>query len=413
MKNASFTPLSPSTLQPTKAHVGTWWTAHGDNDRFDGLIAEDNSITGERDVPHGRQLGSLAMQPKMSTVNDRQAVLERAARWGVISPARRVVRSSSSRPLAPRGDSHATSKAGSSHIASMTASPARLAIVTHHKSGTYAAMSLAALLCFNESDYTIFRRTHEFFFQQWPRVRRVCSNVSFSSGTGLTDKTATHVIHFIRSVPAMVLSGYLYHRRCEEPWLTDKATAWRFQGSGSISSVVNGSYCRWLRNHNHSDGLRMEMARSMTTVPPYSDVGGMLRDIEMLRRQVASGARRRTLSVCTDDLLAKNKTQRRSLLQHISSMVAPFNPRGRAIHFAVVHAHMSSPKQKEQLRADAVHITEQYLADRNWLLRGNLARQRRAQKAWKSFLDLNNFQWRPCENRTSYSMYDAIADVGS
>ena len=82
-----------------------------DNDRFDGLMAADNSITGKRAALHARQLGSFAMQPKMAKVSElhRQSVLERAARWGVISPARHVVRSSA-RPVAPREGSHALEK---------------------------------------------------------------------------------------------------------------------------------------------------------------------------------------------------------------------------------------------------------------------------------------------------------------
>uniref|UniRef100_A0A7S3FHM6 Uncharacterized protein n=1 Tax=Haptolina ericina TaxID=156174 RepID=A0A7S3FHM6_9EUKA len=106
MQNASSTtPVRPFS-------TGAWGRGgQVDNDRFDGLMAADNSITGKRAALHARQLGSFAMQPKMAKVSElhRQSVLERAARWGVISPARHVVRSSA-RPVAPREGSHALEK---------------------------------------------------------------------------------------------------------------------------------------------------------------------------------------------------------------------------------------------------------------------------------------------------------------
>ena len=108
----------------------------------------------------------------------------------------------------------------------------------------------------------------------------------FNSGSQTFTSNDTY-LHLIRHPAAMLVSGYLYHRRCPEPWTRERVdfgvakpspASNLFLGSprerakllavfaagAPANEPQNASYCQLLQAVNASMGLRAEALRSMT-----------------------------------------------------------------------------------------------------------------------------------------------------
>jgi len=169
----------------------------------------------------------------------------------------------------------------------------QLHIISHHKSGTFAAMNLLISMCCRSATQTTF------FHRD---CRRSCSSrgLWFHTNGAFTDMIhdGDTIVHFIRDVDAMLVSGYLYHRNCQE-WSNapldafthmvqqqmhppDRSSPWYVSHkafppgfAGWLNANATTSYCHWLQAHSLTQGLRAELYR---TLHADDGIGKMLSD---------------------------------------------------------------------------------------------------------------------------------------
>ena len=263
---------------------------------------------------------------------------------------------------------------------------ALLNVVTHHKSGTVAMMSVVAALCFDEGlDELATRKlwdrsTSEVegspfmnFWYLWNHVYgwpadgdaahagRCRLNRVRLHPDGLQDAQPParlllpaeanpqkqRWLHFAREPTEMLLSGYLYHRQCREPQWTNHSR--RAPGLFPRRFPVQGSYCAWLQRASTREGLEMEMRR---TLYAESGLGLMLSNAAALREAGRSGA----LTLCCCDYASQ--------LDALAAFVAPWNRCNRSLRLHEVRSHRSSATSKALLRDAAREVVDRFLGRR-------------------------------------------------
>jgi len=172
-------------------------------------------------------------------------------------------------------------------------------LITHHKAGTVAGMSLYLGLC-NETPTA--HKLDSFFSSADPpnastfqSVRGTCKAVTFHANGlspralswALTRRPCDAYIHLVRNPIDTLVSGYLYHRKCAERWThryTERPS--RYPARPHRLPLRRGSsYCGYLRNASLRDGLAMEMNRSLYAT---DGIGNMMQLLPMLDRLGAS-----------------------------------------------------------------------------------------------------------------------------
>ena len=172
-----------------------------------------------------------------------------------------------------------------------------LHIVAHHKAGEHVAWATFATLCCPKA-LTAAERLLGYHLGMCLTPRGSCTNAQVAldfNGAPLIRSYTNHTyVHFIRHPVNMLVSGYLYHRRCPEAW-TKNPKALHTPGSSSYwdnknfkveaalffggeeqrlylaemlvdprnVSERNLSYCRLLQKRNETIGMRAEVFRSL------------------------------------------------------------------------------------------------------------------------------------------------------
>ena len=103
------------------------------------------------------------------------------------------------------------------------------------------------------------------------------------------------VLHYIRHPVDLLLSGYLYHKACQEPHWTNakhRLSPWHLPKT----VPVTGSYCKYLQKSSIRDGLAMEIERQLLG---QDGLGIMLDNIHLLSRKAAASSK--VLNICLPD----------------------------------------------------------------------------------------------------------------
>lgn len=166
---------------------------------------------------------------------------------------------------------------------------AHLTIVTHHKAGEHAAWAVFGSLCCPRALQTPESLIGRELGLCLPSCRRQGIEIRFN-GLGTSAVRNHTYLHFVRHPVNMIVSGYLYHRRCPEEWTRDAAL---FHGASDSKELVrqkglffgadrarhavsnlladgdpaanSSSYCALLQARNESTGIRAEALRSMSS----------------------------------------------------------------------------------------------------------------------------------------------------
>ena len=178
-----------------------------------------------------------------------------------------------------------------------------MTIVAHHKTGTWSAFALIGACCCSESK-------QDAFWSTWGgRCGPACraQNVTFChmglsgdngdpacSARGVQRK---HVVNFVRHPVDVVVSGYLYHRACNEGSAATPTVRWELDkpfgpdhaaailevrtllGASPHAYKTSRSYCQLLQQNSASAGIEAELVRSLAS---YNGVSGLLRDFTAL-----------------------------------------------------------------------------------------------------------------------------------
>jgi len=118
----------------------------------------------------------------------------------------------------------------------------------YHKTGTYFLMDLQNIL-------QKYDTKNKYIFDGWSQK---ANKIDVNSKN-------TKIIHFIRNPYEIIVSGFLYHKICKEPWCVDiKAKT----AANGINYNFNGmSYQTILNYLNIEDGINFEMkGRSYNTI---------------------------------------------------------------------------------------------------------------------------------------------------
>ena len=142
-------------------------------------------------------------------------------------------------------------------------------IIAHHKAGEHVAWAALASLCCPKALQTTERLLGFHLGMCLTPPKGTCAKLGVGlEFNGLRPQmrfNANHTyIHFIRHPVSMIVSGYLYHRRCPEAWtkqarllhthpnVTDywsgygnSATAGLFWCPGTAPGVGGAAYKRW------------------------------------------------------------------------------------------------------------------------------------------------------------------------
>lgn len=230
-------------------------------------------------------------------------------------------------PMAPIGLRTCAGGAPRSPLANTLADAAPLTIVSHHKTGTFAAFMLtgACMRCPVMKDDKWWARG-EVKTDTW---RERCANRSSTSfdtamkdcavqlcQDGLGHERAScpvsgsrrksmrdrSVVHFIRHPVDAIVSAYLYHMECHEsaarpPRLGRWAPEWLYVTNAEVVSDMRQvlgahddsdrrSYCQLLQQNNATMGIEAEVMRSLAA---YNGVSGLLRDFQTLHSMRENG----------------------------------------------------------------------------------------------------------------------------
>ena len=171
-------------------------------------------------------------------------------------------------------------------------------IVTHHKSGTFAFRNIYRALC-----GTYGRCVRD------PKILIAYDGVKFNRNF-----ISGNIIHSIRHPIDMLLSGYLYHKSCQEPefWNISTRPPIRYPNE---NFSVRGSYCQYLVKVDEITGLQVEFNRSI-----YADdgIGAMMLAMMFFRSVNVS-----VLEVCLEDFKVKMK--------EIETFLSPWNQENKNI----------------------------------------------------------------------------------
>ena len=207
-------------------------------------------------------------------------------------------------------------------LATFTASQQHLSatetiIIAHHKTGTVLSWEVVANLCcpsmnifYNASSkedfYPLYRlhcapRCEEkrvLFYSNGAPKRLLLKRNKASRGVD------RRLLHFSRAPVQLLVSGYLYHKRCPEAW-TKRSRLEREKNRipADVASLLHASnsqnYCDFLSKASEEDGMHAEVARS---VHAQDGVSRMISDFLRLRPL-------KPLTVCLDDLFGDEEEE--------------------------------------------------------------------------------------------------------
>ena len=157
-----------------------------------------------------------------------------------------------------------------------------LLILSHHKTGTVEAQKIYSWVC---------NKKH--FLDENPPCPNVYLQMhGLNSSYDLRD---TAVVHMLRHPIDSLLSGYLYHKSCAEPYWTDVNNR-KYPYHLPVDFPIEGSYCKWLQSHPVSEGLTMELNRQLSS---SDGIGVMIKNVvQLLELQQSIGTTEQVLSVC-------------------------------------------------------------------------------------------------------------------
>lgn len=176
---------------------------------------------------------------------------------------------------------------GVAWLADVVGGSPRIYVVTHHRAGTNAARIFAFPWCRLPTAYGAV-----------PSTRNDCSSKGIELKIdGISDpreiEDNSFVVHFVRNPIDMIVSGYLYHRACQErrwtdTWNPDRKSA-KYPSylpdndltkpfGMALRQEYNGSYCRFLQAVPPEIGIQAETIRTL-----YADggVGSMMNNSEI------------------------------------------------------------------------------------------------------------------------------------
>lgn len=198
--------------------------------------------------------------------------------------------------VTPRGARPAYERSAISFFTSPSANS--FTIVAHHKTGTYCAVALMGACCCPQ-------QADEDWWNTWKQCTKACADVDVTmcnnglrgTNTSRCDHDAAalnvskgrQIINFLRHPVNVAVSGYLYHRDCQEEanqppefgklFVVDYAAADEVRRLLGANAANNQSYCELLQANNASVGVEAELVRSMGSSNGIAD---MLRDFEEL-----------------------------------------------------------------------------------------------------------------------------------
>jgi hypothetical protein len=191
-------------------------------------------------------------------------------------------------------------------------------IVSHHKSGTVAAEMLVSNMCCPQSlniskhweFWEIFKSTCKDSCRilelvvdgapSWLECLLWSGDKKSPFESVVVEQSPHKVIHFIRHPVDMLVSGYLYHKRCSETW-TSRSKLDPARIPPDLFDTIKGnfnSYCQYLKNVDVNTGMEIELRRSLFA---KDGIGRMLLDHILF--QMASFSRLIEVnSICLDQL---------------------------------------------------------------------------------------------------------------
>jgi hypothetical protein len=127
-------------------------------------------------------------------------------------------------------------------------------VVTHHKSGTVLSLLTVIAECccpvLTTSDELAKRRGNgklKWLFDRWAECKLQANEMGvwfepngfFQGFPPPRDMASSTVVHYIRNPIDMLVSGYLYHRACREPWTQRKLRKVRSPGPDPQLDLMN------------------------------------------------------------------------------------------------------------------------------------------------------------------------------
>lgn len=233
---------------------------------------------------------------------------------------------------------------------SIVADDAKLTIVTHHKSGTFAGWGLFINLCCPP-------RTNlkGFVWDIVAGCKRFCPSATYEVN-GIPNHTLqpnNYYLHIIRHPVDMIVSGYLYHRACFESQWTD---GYRNPTLVSLhvpkNFHVKGSYCKFLKENNSSVGLEAEAYRSLHA---FDGVGSMLRDFAIINNSSTYAIHNSTiLQVCMNEMTGK-------MAHEVERFTKPWSKFGKPYEILNREEHKANFKEVRQLYHEAVTVAMKFI----------------------------------------------------
>lgn len=154
-----------------------------------------------------------------------------------------------------------------------------LYLVAHHKSGTRISRGHYSIICLDGDELTADKAVplRGAAAENCPRVMLSTRGIDSSYDLRLINETM--FVHYIRHPVDMLLSGYLYHKACNEASWTDSEDHPHKRYGLDFPLAHGSSFCKYLQHHSPEEGLRMELKR---TLRAPDGIGKMLRDIGFL-----------------------------------------------------------------------------------------------------------------------------------
>ena len=177
-------------------------------------------------------------------------------------------------------------------------------IVSHHKSGTFAAFAMLGSCCCSEAA--------EDFWSTWSICSSECErkdwwlcnnglhsgpwSIKMSGQKCTPNRNVGQFTNFIRHPVDVVVSGYLYHRSCNEAASKPIANGVLFVSSAEAADEMRKllgaskndprSYCDLLQSNSATAGIEAELVRTMSS---ENGLAPMLRDFDTLEAAHAAG----------------------------------------------------------------------------------------------------------------------------
>lgn len=238
-------------------------------------------------------------------------------------------------------------------VTMMSENRAVLKIVSHHKTGTFAGLGLINNMCCPPN----FPLT-EYIWHLFDKCSKFCPHVEFNGNGNRNWMVNNHVyyLHFIRHPIDVLLSGYEYHKACNEPEWTNTT---RTVGSKFYPEKfpVQGSYCQFLQSVNATEGLRMEAKR---TIYAMDGIGRMIHDFKAFQRISGFSLVNRNanyngaLQVCLDDIQGKSAAA-------VADFIQPWNRYNRTLQIADSEYHRTSKSKKKEHYHEAIQVLLEYI----------------------------------------------------